>query len=168
LNHAFIETMKFSRFRSFTSTCAAGACLACVTPPALWAQNGAMPSVDAGSLTQQNAQSIKQHLPASDTLRLLSLPPPMALSDQLRMNVRRVYFLGNRRLDKAQLYPAVLPFLNRPLTSIEIGRLTAAVTDIYRQAGWIVEVYVPQQALDQNELTLQVVEDIRNSGKPAR
>lgn len=84
------------------------------------------------------------------------------------MNVRRVYFLGNRRLDKAQLYPAVLPFLNRPLTSIEIGRLTAAVTDIYRQAGWIVEVYVPQQALDQNELTLQVVEDIRNSGKPAR
>lgn len=92
----------------------------------------------------------------------------MVLSDQVRVNVRRVYFQGNSRLTKSQLYPAVQPFLNRPLNANELGRLTAAVTDKYRQAGWIVEVYIPQQALDQNELNLQVVEDVRNSGKPGR
>jgi len=46
--------------------------------------------------------------------------------------------------------------------------MKAAVTNFYRQMGWIVEVYLPQQSLDQNELTLQVVEDLRHSGKPAR
>jgi hemolysin activation/secretion protein len=123
---------------------------------------------DAGSLLQQNEQSIKPHLPATDALRLLNFPPPMTLSDQFRMNVRRVYFLGNSRINKNELYPAVQPFLNRSITPLEIDKMKVAVTNVYRQAGWIVEVYLPQQTLDQNELTLQIVEDLRHSGKPAR
>jgi hemolysin activation/secretion protein len=58
--------------------------------------------------------------------------------------------------------------LNRPLNAADVNHLLAAVTNEYRKAGWFVEVYMPQQALDQNELTLQVVEEIRGSGKPAR
>ena len=46
--------------------------------------------------------------------------------------------------------------------------MKVAVANVYRQTGWIVEVYLPQQTLDQNELTLQVVEDLRHSGKPPR
>ena len=123
---------------------------------------------DAGALMQQNEQSIKPHLPNNDTLRLLSLPPPMTLPEQFGMTVRRVYFLGNSRISKSQLYPAVQPFLNRPLVAVDIDKMKVAVTNFYRQMGWIVEVYLPQQTLDQNELTLQVVEDLRHSGKPAR
>ena len=117
---------------------------------------------------QQNEQSIKPHFPSNDVLRLLSLPPSMTLPDQFGMTVRRVYFLGNTRISKSELYPAVQPFLNRPITVLDIDHMKVAVTNVYRQAGWIVEVYLPQQALDQNELTLQIVEDLRHSGKPAR
>ena len=124
--------------------------------------------VDAGSVMRQSEQSIKPHLPATDTLRLLSLPPPMPVTDQIRLHVRRVYFQGNRFLTKAQLYPAVQPYLNRPLNAADVNQLLAAVTNEYRKAGWFVEVYIPQQALDQNEMTLQVVEDVRGSGKPSR
>ena len=123
---------------------------------------------DAGSLLQQSEQSIKPHLPATDALRLLNLPPPMTLPAQFRMNVRRVYFLGNTRISKSELYPAVQPFLNRSITALEIEKMKVAVANVYRQTGWIVEVYLPQQTLDQNELTLQVVEDLRHSGKPPR
>jgi hypothetical protein len=107
-------------------------------------------------------------LAATDALRLLNLPPPMTLPAQFRMNVRRVYFLGNIRISKSDLYPAVQPFLNRSITTLDIDQIKVAVANVYRQTGWIVEVYLPQQALDQNELTLQVVEDLRHSGKPAR
>ena len=124
--------------------------------------------VDAGSVMRQSEQSVKPHLPATDTLRLLSLPPPMPVTDQIRLHVRRVYFQGNRFLTKGQLYPAVQPYLNRPLNAADVNHLLAAVTNEYRKAGWIVEVYIPQQALDQNELTLQVVEEVRGSGKPSR
>jgi len=123
---------------------------------------------DAGSVMRQSEQSIKPHLPSNDTLRLLSLPAPMPVTDQIRLHVRRVYFQGNRLLTKAQLYPSVQPFLNRPLNAADVNHLLEAVTNEYRKAGWFVEVYMPQQPLDQNELTLQVVEEVRGSGKPQR
>lgn len=123
---------------------------------------------NAGSLLNQNEQSVKSHLPSNDQLHMLLLPPPMAISDQFRMQVRRVYFQGNRLLDKTQLYPSVQPFLNKPLGATELGKIAEAVTNRYRQAGWVVEVYIPQQALDQNELILQVVEDVRTSNRPKR
>ena len=127
-----------------------------------------IPNVDAGSVMRQSEQSLKPHLPSNDTLRLLSLPPPMPVTDQMRVNVRRVYFQGNQKLSKADLYPAVMPYLNRPLNAANIGHLLEAVTNQYRKAGWFVEVYLPHQALDQNELILQVVEEVRGSGKPTR
>ena len=127
-----------------------------------------IPNVDAGSVMRQSEQSVKPRLPAIDTLRLLSLPPPMPISDQIRLYVRRIYFQGNRLMSKGLLYPAVQPYLNRPLNAADINRMLEAVTNEYRKAGWIVEVYMPHQALDQNEITLQVVEDVRGSGKPSR
>jgi len=167
LNHAFIFTMKNSTHPNHFITVLLGASLG-FCQVSLAADTPQVRGGDAGALMQQNEQSIKPHLPNADTLRLLSLPPPMNLPEQFGMTVRRVYFLGNSRLSKSQLYPAVQPFLNRPLTAADIDQMKAAVTNFYRQSGWIVEVYLPQQVLDQNELTLQVVEDLRHSGKPAR
>ena len=162
--------MKISTHPYRSSTLLLGLCLGlCHGFSARAADSSQIPrGGDAGSLLQRNEQSIKPHLPATDALRLLNLPPPMSLPDQFRMNVRRVYFLGNTRLSKSELYPAVQPFLNRSITALDIDQMKVAVANVYRQTGWIVEVYLPQQSLDQNELTLQVVEDLRHSGKPPR
>ena len=83
---------------------------------------------DAGSVMRQSEQSLKPHLPGQDTLKLLSLPPPMPVTDQIRLHVRRVYFQGNRLLTKVQLYPAVQPYLNRPLNAADVNHLLEAVT----------------------------------------
>ena len=169
MNHAFISNMKISTHPYRSSTLLLGICLSlCHGFSARAADSSALLMADAGSLLQQSEQSIKPHLPATDALRLLNLPPPMTLPAQFRMNVRRVYFLGNTRISKSELYPAVQPFLNRSITALDIDKMKVAVAIVYRQTGWIVEVYLPQQTLDQNELTLQVVEDLRHSGKPPR
>lgn len=159
--------MKNSTLPNHSITLLLGASLG-LCQVSLAADSSSVLVADAGSLMQQNEQSIKPHLPSTDVLKLLSLPPPMTLPDQFGMTVRRVYFLGNSRISKSQLYPEVQPFLNRPLVAADIDKMKAVVTNFYRQMGWIVEVYLPQQTLDQNELTLQVVEDLRHSGKPAR
>ena len=159
--------MKNSTHRNHSITLLLGASLG-LCQVSLAADISSVLVADAGSLLQQSEQSIKPHLTSTDALKLLSLPPPMTLPEQFGMTVRRVYFVGNSRISKSQLYPAVQPFLNRPLVAVDIDKMKAAVTNFYRQMGWIVEVYLPQQTLDQNELTLQVVEDLRHSGKPAR
>ena len=167
MNHAFIFSMKNSTHRNHSITLLLGASLG-LCQVSLAADISSVLVADAGSLLQQSEQSIKPHLPSTDALKLLSLPPPMTLPEQFGMTVRRVYFVGNSRISKSQLYPAVQPFLNRPLNAVDIDKMKVAVANFYREMGWIVEVYLPQQTLDQNELTLQVVEDLRHSGKPAR
>jgi len=52
---------------------------------------------------------------------------------------------------KSELYPAIQPFLNRSITALEIDQMKVAVANVYRQTGWIVEVYLPQQTLDHLE-----------------
>ena len=162
--------MKISTHPYRSSTLLLGICLSlCHGFSARAADSSQVPrGGDAGALMQQNEQSIKPHFQSNDVLKLLSLPPPMTLPDQFGMTVRRVYFLGNKRISKSELYPAVQPFLNRPITALDIDYMKVAVANVYRQTGWIVEVYLPHQSLDQNELTLQIVEDLRHSGKPAR
>jgi hemolysin activation/secretion protein len=150
----------------FTRRFAVSSLTALVAQVGLAADTYSGPS--AGALMNHNEQTVRSHLPNNDQLRMLLLPPSMAISAQFRMVVRRVYFQGNKLLDKTQLYPSVQPFLNKPLGATELGQLTEAVTNRYRQSGWVIEVYIPQQALDQNELILQVVEDVRTSNKPQR
>ena len=162
----WLESCLILSMRLLSRRFAVSSLAALVVPLAVAADNANGPS--AGSLMNQNEQSIKSHLPNNEQLRMLLLPPPMPISDQFRMVVRRVYFQGNKLLDKTQLYPSIQPFLNKPLGAAELGKIAEAVTNRYRQSGWVIEVYIPQQALDQNELILQVVEDVRTSNKPQR
>ena len=43
----------------------------------------------------------------------------------------------------------------------ELQHLTDAVSEAYRQAGWLVRAYIPRQDLSGPELTVQVIETIK-------
>ena len=122
---------------------------------------------DAGSLMRQTEQNIRfSEMQRSVQIRD-ALPPEAEFTDKTSVVAKRFKFNGNSRLTDDRLQAAVKPFANRPLNQNDLQHLTAAVTETYRQSGWVVDAYIPRQDLSARELTIQVIENIP-SQKPKR
>lgn len=76
----------------------------------------------------------------------------------LQVEVRRFVFSGNTQFPDEQLAPLVAPYLNRSLNFQDLLAATQAVAGFYRQAGWIVQTYLPAQDLAEGEVTIQILE----------
>ena len=116
---------------------------------------------DAGSLTPKVPREL--HVPevtAPDTQPPEARPdlPPMPNIQGLKVEVQRFVFSGNRLFDSGQLQPLVAPYLNRPLTFQDLQAAASAVAAFYRQAGWVVQTYLPAQDLGEGVVTLHVLE----------
>ena len=133
------------------------------TAPGAWAQT--MP--DAGALMRQTEQGLRFDQMQRNVQRREPLPPALVLDDATRVTAERIKFLGAKRLSDAQLQTTAKPYLDRPLNQHDLQRLTEAIAETYRQAGWLVQVYIPRQDLATAELTIQVIESIPPS-KPLR
>jgi len=96
-----------------------------------------------------------------------SLPPAMVLNDATQVTAERIKFLGAKRLSDAQLQTVAKPYLDRPLNQHDLQHLTEAIAEAYRQAGWLVQAYIPRQDFATPELSVQVIESIPSS-KPTR
>lgn len=117
------------------------------------------PNVDAGSLLQQIERSLPMPLPPKSAPQFMP-PPPMQSLGGVTVNVTSFRFAGNTLLNTEQLAPSVAPFLNRPLSFIELQNAAVAIATAYRQAGWVVRVYLPQQDIQDGILTIQIVEAV--------
>jgi hemolysin activation/secretion protein len=115
---------------------------------------------DAGALMRQNEQNIR----FSQTQQALqlrdSLPLAMPLNDGTLFTPQRFEFKGHKRLSTEQLQQVALPFANKPLNQHDLQQLTHAVTEAYRQTGWLVQAYIPRQNLEGAVLTVQIIENI--------
>jgi hemolysin activation/secretion protein len=137
--------------------------------PLLWAQTVTVP--DAGALRQQIEQQRQLQLPpAVRPERPILIPPEIKRQPGLTVQVKEFRFAGNTLLSADQLAPAVANFLNRSLSFEELQRAADAVAATYREAGWIVRVYLPEQDIGEGVVTLQVVEahfgGVRFEGTP--
>jgi hemolysin activation/secretion protein len=126
-----------------------------------------VPTYDAGALTRQAEQLFKQSQMQNSQSMRTALPPEMVFDDSAPPTVTRFKFAGNRRMTTEQLQAVTASFANRPLNSKDVKHLTDAVSEAYRQAGWLVQAYVPRQEITGAELTIQVIETIPPS-RPAR
>jgi hemolysin activation/secretion protein len=61
-------------------------------------------------------------------------------------------------LAEQQLAPALAEFLNRDLSFEGLQRAADAVAAAYREAGWLVRAYLPEQDISAGVVTVQVVE----------
>jgi hemolysin activation/secretion protein len=113
---------------------------------------------DAGSLMRQTEQMLRQEQMKRNSQRIDSFPPVAHLNDATLVQVQRFKFNGNQLIETGQLHKVAAPFLNRPLAQRELQQLTDAVTETYRQAGGVAQVYIPRQDLTGVELVIQVVE----------
>ena len=72
--------------------------------------------------------------------------------------VKSFRFAGNNLLSSEQLATALQAFVGQQLDFAGLQRAADAVATAYRQAGWIVRVYLPEQDISEGTLTLQVIE----------
>ena len=129
---------------------------------------------DAGSLRQQIERDRKPALPAKVLPERRGEPAAMKPpAGTVTLVVTRFRFAGNTLLGAEQLAPAVASYLNRPLDFAELQAAAAAVANVYRQAGWVVRAYLPEQDIAEGVVTIRVVEavfgGVRQEGqKPSR
>lgn len=113
---------------------------------------------DAGAIRQQIEQP--RELPMAPPLLPPAVPSPPEAKPQpgVTVVVKEFCFAGNTLLDDKQLAQAVAGFLNRPVSFEELQRAADLVAAVYREAGWIVRVYLPEQDVSAGVVTLQIVE----------
>ena len=76
----------------------------------------------------------------------------------LKVEVRHFVFAGNALIPAAQLEPLLAPYLNRQLDFQDLLAAAKAVAEFYRQAGWVVQTYLPAQDMAEGDVTIQILE----------
>ena len=115
---------------------------------------------DAGSLQQQIDRERMPALPPKALPEAATPVPAMKPPVGLSVTVKAFRFSGNSLLKADQLAPAVAEFLDRPLDFAELQKAAAAVANVYREAGWIVRTYLPEQDIKDGIVTIQIVEAV--------
>ena len=118
----------------------------------------AQAQIDAGSLQQQIDRNQVMRLP-----RLLAPAPAPAPRVQRapggpRVSLTRFVILGHTLLPEAELQAALAAYLGRPLTFSELEDAAAEVGQRFRDQGWTVRVFLPEQDIVQGVATIEVVE----------
>ena len=121
---------------------------------------GAQNIPDAGALMRQMEQNTRQSQMQQAMSKRDLLPPALVLSDATLITVQRFRFNGAKLLGNDQLQAVGAAFTNRPLNSHDLQQLLHAITESYRQAGWLVRAYIPRQDFNNEELTIQIIETI--------
>jgi hemolysin activation/secretion protein len=112
---------------------------------------------DAGSLLQQIEKQQHNPLPPKSA-PLFAPPPPMQSLGGATVTVKSFRFTGNTLLTEKQLLTVVNGFTDRPLDFAELQNAAIAVATAYRQAGWVVRAYLPQQDITGGTVSIQIVE----------
>ena len=115
---------------------------------------------DAGSLQQQIERERRQILPRKVLPERPAEPSAMRPPVGATIVVTAFRFAGNTLFTAEQLAPAVAQFLNRPLDFAQLQAAAVAVAKVYREAGWIVRAYLPEQDIADGIVTIQVVEAV--------
>ncbi len=122
--------------------------------------HAATPNVDAGSLLKQNEQQLKATKPYKKLRPKKQKPMVKASPEEVAVLVRQIKFSGNTLLSNEVLNEAVSAFVDRSLTVAQLKEVTDVVMNTYREAGWTVRAYLPQQEIASGVVTIQVVEAV--------
>lgn len=113
---------------------------------------------------RQTEQMLRAHPTA--TPRREALPPAMVIDASTAIAVKRIQFAGYKFLSLDKLQQVATPFEGRTLDANDLQHLTYAVSQAYREVGWVVQAYVPRQPLESGDLRVQIIESVPPSSKP--
>jgi hemolysin activation/secretion protein len=130
------------------------ACL-CLPPMALHAQT----QPNAGVL-EQGIHNGRSHAPSVKPLESLVLPalPQVTSQTGTMLTVTRFKFVGSTVFPEAMLQTVTAAWLGRPIDFGQLSAATAAVGNLYRAAGHVVQVQIPVQDIREGVLVIDIVE----------
>ncbi len=145
--------MKTSRTRFFRPAVVTGAAISLG-----FVAHAATPNVDAGALQRQTEQGLKQQTLPPAPKRQDAAPTASSKPGAVTVTVTAFQFAGNTLLTNDQLAQAVASFLNRPLSFDALQEAAQAVSNAYRNAGWVGRAYLPKLEAGQGVVTIQITE----------
>jgi len=113
----------------------------------------------AGSLQQQIERERQQQLPQRVAPEKPAAPAEMKPSG-ITVTVKQFRFAGNTLIASEQLAPIVAEYLDRPLDFAQLQVAATAVANAYRENGWVIRAYLPQQDIQNGIVTLQIAEAV--------
>lgn len=112
---------------------------------------------DAGSLHRDIERKLQAPLPAT-RLEPGSSKPMAPDSKARRVTVRSLQIQGATLIPPAELAAQVADLIGQSLSFAELENLAQRIAADYRQRGWYVRVYLPQQDVTDGTIRLQVLE----------
>ena len=115
-------------------------------------------NIDAGSILRQTERDLVAPLPVPGVKPRPSGPQRQVTPSDATVQVRGFELRGNTLLSTEQLLTALTPFTDRVMSLNQLKEAADAVTITYREAGWMVRAYLPQQEIKDGIVTIQIVE----------
>ena len=117
-------------------------------------------NIDAGSILRQTERDLVAPLPAPGVSPLRSGPQRQVTPSDATVQVRGFELRGHTLISTEQLLTALTPFTDRVMSLNQLKEAADAVTLTYREAGWMVRAFLPQQEIKDGIVTIQIVEAI--------
>ena len=114
---------------------------------------------DAGTMQQQIDRERAIKLPKQAPLVEVA-PQALTSLPGEAITVKAFVFKGNSLLTSEQLAPIVAGYLGRSISFADLQQAAAAVANAYREAGWVVRVFLPAQDVTEGSVTIEVVEAV--------
>lgn len=133
--------------------------LICLSLAALPLAAGAQSfSPDAGSLLSTTQDSLS----GRDERQLEGFPveyyPRLRWTDDFSVQVDSITIHGNTLVPTEKLESAVKGFVGKRMVVQKLPNVSAAVNKVYRDAGFRVKAYIPEQSFARGRLVVQVIE----------
>jgi len=113
---------------------------------------------DAGSIRQQIEPQRALPLPPAAPPKRVAPPPEIQPTLGMTVAVKAFRLEGNTLIGTEQLQAVLASFVGRELGFDGLQSAADAVTAAYRDAGWIVRTYLPEQDVSEGSISLQVLE----------
>lgn len=120
----------------------------------------------SGAYAQPSSGSLLQEIESQPDLR--SLPPvvpkaplaspPVDQTQAKKYFVKKFVFVGNTLVSSMELDALLADFANRSLSFLQLQAAAAAVSELYRDRGWLVRAFLPSQDITEGSVTLQIIE----------
>jgi hemolysin activation/secretion protein len=117
-------------------------------------------NIDAGSLLRQTERDLAAPMPTPGLQAPASGPSRVAKPRDATVQVRGFTLVGNTLLSTEELRKALALFTDRVMTLAQLKDAADWVTTTYREAGWMVRAFLPQQEIKDGIVTIQIIEAI--------
>lgn len=113
---------------------------------------------DAGALQREAERRLQPPRPAGATVIVPGARPMDDNAKAARMTVRRLVIDGATLIPVADLHARVADLAGQSLTFAELEHAAQRLAAYYRERGWFVRVYLPQQDVTDGTIRIQIVE----------